>query len=243
MPKTMAQTLVSEERLALARRRLLAKLRRRGPAPGTLPDMASIRDFISLTGEFAAEASRVLGLDAESVAEVKARLLRSALPAFLSHWRGDRERASDLLVDAWRSNFQVPVGPAPRELLGLWDVAVSQELTADARSFSGPLVIEMLVSCLSLSQDELGRMLGVTGETVRRWKKGAVGIPESRLAELTAAESALNRLLRMFRPERLSQVIRRKADLFEGKRALDWILDGRMAEVADRYESALAFQA
>jgi hypothetical protein len=86
-------------------------------------------------------------------------------------------------------------------------------------------------------------MLGVSGETVRRWKAGATGIPLSHAAELTAAESALNRLMRMFRPARLPLAIRRNADLFGGKRALDWILDGRIAEVADRYEAALAYQA
>jgi transcriptional regulator with XRE-family HTH domain len=96
---------------------------------------------------------------------------------------------------------------------------------------------------LGLSQDELGRMLGVTGESVRRWKTGATAIPLSRLAEITAAESALNRLLQVFRPQRLPVAIRRQAELFGSKRALDWILDGRIAEVADRYELSLAYQA
>jgi transcriptional regulator with XRE-family HTH domain len=106
----------------------------------------------------------------------------------------------------------------------------------------GRLVIERLMGGLSLSQDQLGRMLGVSGETVRRWKTGATGIPLSQVAELTAAESALDRLLRIFRPERLPLAIRRRAELFGGRRALDWILDGRIAEVADRYEAGLAYQ-
>jgi transcriptional regulator with XRE-family HTH domain len=96
---------------------------------------------------------------------------------------------------------------------------------------------------LSLSQDELGRMLGVSGETIRRWKTGGTPVPEPRLAKLTAAEGAMNRLLQIFRPERLPLAIRRPAELFRGKQALDWILDGRIAEVADRYELSLAYQA
>jgi len=113
---------------------------------------------------------------------------------------------------------------------------------AEAGVSLGRPAIKRLMGCLSLSQDQLGRMLGVSGETVRRWKTGATGIPLSQVAELTAAESALHRLLQIFRPERLALAIRRKAELFEGRRALDWILDGRIAEVADRYEMSFAFQ-
>ena len=60
---------------------------------------------------------------------------------------------------------------------------------------------------------------------------------------MTAAGAALGRLEAMFRPERLSQVVRRKAGLFEGESALDWILRGRIAAAAGRYETALAYQA
>jgi len=49
-------------------------------------------------------------------------------------------------------------------------------------------------------------------------------------------------MLEIFRPERLFQVVRRKADLFDGESALEWILRGRVAEVADRYELALSYQ-
>jgi hypothetical protein len=36
--------------------------------------------------------------------------------------------------------------------------------------------------------------------------------------------------------------IRRPAELFDGETALAWILRGRIAEVADRYETALLYQ-
>ena len=117
-----------------------------------------------------------------------------------------------------------------------------EAVVAGTEDSLGRGAIERLMGSLSLSQDQMGRMLGVSGETIRRWKAGATGIPLSRVAELTAAEAALNRLLRIFRPERLPLAIRRKADLFGGKAALDWILDGRIAEVADRYELSLVYQ-
>ncbi|MEK7408194.1 MAG: hypothetical protein AAB225_24250 [Acidobacteriota bacterium] len=88
----------------------------------------------------------------------------------------------------------------------------------------------------------MGRMFGVAGETVRRWLRGASRVPDSRLAEMESAAAALNRLLEIFQPDRLRQVIRRPAEVFGGERALDWILRGRIGEVAERYEAALAYQ-
>ena len=61
--------------------------------------------------------------------------------------------------------------------------------------------------------------------------------------KLQAASAALSRLPAIFPPERLPQVIRREAELFDGKPAVDWIVRGRIADVAERYESALAYQA
>ena len=99
-----------------------------------------------------------------------------------------------------------------------------------------------LAGALDLSFDELGQMLGVRGETARRWERGLGSIPTDRLADLTTAEAALDRLLGLFRPERLPVAIRRPAELFGGESALDWILRGRIQDVADGYERALSYQ-
>jgi hypothetical protein len=53
---------------------------------------------------------------------------------------------------------------------------------------------------------------------------------------------ALDRLLALFQPARLPLAIRRPAELFDGERALDWILRGRIGEAAGRYEIALSYQ-
>jgi hypothetical protein len=86
-------------------------------------------------------------------------------------------------------------------------------------------------------------MIGASARDIRRWESDPHSIPTDRLATLGAAEEALDRLLEMFLPERLPQVIRRKAALFEERPALDWILEGRIGEVATRYDLALTFQA
>ena len=96
---------------------------------------------------------------------------------------------------------------------------------------------------LGLSQDEMGRIFRVSGETVRRWERGQNEVPAARRSELVAADASLVRLLGLLRADRLPQVIRRSADLFDGESALDWILRRHITQVADRYEASLAYQA
>ena len=102
-------------------------------------------------------------------------------------------------------------------------------------------ILQQLRKCFDLSQEDLGTMFGVTGEVLTSWENGTVEVPETALAKLISADSALDRMLWFFRPDRLPQVIRRRADAFDGERALDWILDGRIAEVSDRYYNGLAY--
>jgi DNA-binding transcriptional regulator YiaG len=128
-----------------------------------------------------------------------------------------------------------------RLLSQVYDTA-SRLLLARRHDLEARLALDRLMLRLSLSQDEAARMLGVSGETVRRWQRGAVKIPLSRAAQLLSMGEALQRLLALFQPARLPLTIRRQAELFDGERALDWILRGRIAEVAGRYEIALAYQ-
>lgn len=105
----------------------------------------------------------------------------------------------------------------------------------------GCAILRALRKNLDLSREDLGTMFGVGGETAGAWAEGAQEIPETTFAKMVAAETALDRMLWLFRPERLPQVIRRRAEAFDGERALDWILDGRIAEVAERYDSGLSY--
>lgn len=128
------------------------------------------------------------------------------------------------------------------ECLVLFNTAVSEHLRLKSRGAEGRRILRRLMSTLDLSRDQAGRILDVTGETVRRWERAMVEIPAQQTATLTAADAALSRLLELLLPERLPLAIRRPAEAFGGERALDWILRGRIAEVADRYDRALMYQ-
>jgi DNA-binding transcriptional regulator YiaG len=104
------------------------------------------------------------------------------------------------------------------------------------------VIIRRLMAHLQLSYDEVGRMIGATGETVRRWEQGRHAPPLDKQSSLTAADAALSRLLRLIKADALPAVIRRPAEIFENDRALDWILRGRIVDVADRYERELRYQ-
>lgn len=131
---------------------------------------------------------------------------------------------------------------ADPEWLVTFHLAIEQMVVADLGAGRVRVALRSLMVHLALSQDDVGRMFNVAGETVRRWERGQSGIPTAREAEMLAAEAALRRLLDLFRPERLAAATRRPAELFEGDTAYEWILRGRIAEVADRYENALSYQ-
>lgn len=128
----------------------------------------------------------------------------------------------------------LPPNELPREPL---------ERARAADSPIGPSTIDQLAKPLDLSYDQLGQMLGVSGETVRRWQVGKIAVPAERRAQLAAFVAALGRLTALIKPERLAEAVRRPAGLFDGDRALDWILRGKLPEVVDRYELALLYQA
>ncbi len=105
----------------------------------------------------------------------------------------------------------------------------------------GLVMLERIQRHLDLSREDLGAMLGLTGDSVRAWETRSEEMPDVVLGKINAAHAALDQLLGVFLPERLPQVIRRRAAAFDGERALDWILDGRISEVADKYDSGLAY--
>ncbi len=160
----------------------------------------------------------------EQILEVRAK---SAVPTFKKRIHalgGDSvERAR-----VWLINCQLAV---QERLVG--------ELTEDRSSAT----IRRLMTTLRLSHDEVGRMFRVNGETVRRWEKKLVRITLDKAAALKSADAALARLTGILLPDALPSAIRRPAELFGGRRALDWILEGRIPEVVERYELALTYQA
>jgi DNA-binding transcriptional regulator YiaG len=128
------------------------------------------------------------------------------------------------------------------ELAQVFPLVVFEEAASAGKATSGRDILRRMSACLGLSFENVGRILNVPGETVRRWERGISRIPSDALATLEIVDSALTRLTRLFLPQRLPEVLRRKAELFDGSRALDWILQGRIADVVDRYEQALRYQ-
>lgn len=154
------------------------------------------------------------------------------------------------VVDDLSSAPTAAIGEVEREgageLLGAlstWLTAVSRYARRRRHAAEAREIIHRLMGGLDLSRAELGRVFDVSGETVRRWERGMVQVPTEKMATLTRADAALSRLLELFEPDRLPLVTRRPAELFGGESALDWMLRGRLVEVADRYERLLAYQA
>jgi len=129
-----------------------------------------------------------------------------------------------------------------REFLLVFTVAVAEKLRTDQAESQARQAIRQLLARLELSNEDLGHLLGVSVEIVDQWESGRSSIPADTRAVLARADSAVVRLLTIFRPERLPQVIRQNVELFRGQSAYQWILQGRIQEVADLYEVAFAYQ-
>ena len=202
--------------------------------------------FMSLVGKHIRRLNCAFQVPLPRAALVEAGVLQNSFPAYALLQQRDITRASRWVVHTWEDYAGeaglLPAGQDERSMLD-YDLAVYEFLSATERGNEGRRILRRLVTCLGLGQDEVGRVFAVSGETIRRWDRGRVRIPHARMAELVSCDAALERLEALFLPDRLAQVIRRRADLFQGERALDLILRGRIGEVAERYEAALAYQA
>jgi len=246
------------------RRRIEAVARRlAGPE---VPDPGTVREVVLELDRCLAELGEAAKLAPELAPLVRLSVLQAAFPVLLGYRHGAPDLAWHLLLTEWervvdtlrargwgtevrepRYHYGSPLEPiadpaADQELLVLFNLAVFEVLRGVQEQGRGREAARRLMARLSLSYDQLGRAFGVSGETVRRWERGSHPIPDERLADLARAAAALGRLEAMFRPERLAQVVRRKAGLFDGEAALDWILRGRIVLAADRYETALVYQ-
>lgn len=202
--------------------------------------------FMTMVGRHVRHLNLAFQVPPPQAEMVEAGVLQNSFPAFLLLQRREPGRASQWVVHTWQDYAveaeRLPEDPDKHAVLD-YDRAVFEYLSAADRETEGRRILGRLMSRLGIGQDEAGRMFGVSGETIRRWERGQIRIPHARMAELVSFDAALVRLESLFLSERLPQVIRRRADLFENERALDLILRGRIAQVAERYETALAYQA
>ncbi len=178
--------------------------------------------------------------------QARASLLHSWIDqslVFEPSWKHLYEFRNRLVHDQFKpAALRLHGSDLDREFLLVFSVAVAEKLSADQAEAQARQALRQLLGRLELSVKDLGRLLGVSVDTVNRWESSGAVIPAEARTTLSRANSALSRLLTIFRPERLPEVIRQKAELFKGKSAYDWILEGRIREVADLYEAAFAYQ-
>ncbi|MBI3698629.1 MAG: hypothetical protein HY238_27795 [Acidobacteria bacterium] len=209
-----------------------------------MEDLKAVRAWTQRIAGYIDRWSREHGVDARQAAWLRQGVLENAFPALLLVRRGEERAALRWvrnMLNLWISKSGAAPDQEP-ELLHTFRLAIAELGAAESNGSQARVALRKLMVHLGFSQDELGRMFGVAGETIRRWERGVNQVPAKHQAELVSADAAVERLLQLFRPQQLPQVIRRKAELFEGERALDWILRGRIADVADRYEAALTYQ-
>jgi DNA-binding transcriptional regulator YdaS (Cro superfamily) len=103
--------------------------------------------------------------------------------------------------------------------------------------------LQTLLNSLGLRHFEAAEILGVTTDTISHWETGSAAIPAKKVSEILSAKANARRLQTLLRPEVLPAAVRRPADIFAGESALQWILRGRIADVVDRYEDSLRYQA
>lgn len=234
------------------------------------PSLQNARRFVEWIDSSVHRLNETAGFDVATSRLVWRVVLQSAFQACVFTSRGHQEQARIWLVHewidhslifepawqdlaGWRSDLvQSLLAPSatrikPREedaeLSDLFNTAVAERLSMDATDWQGRQAIRELMARLGLSNENLSAMFGVPSATIADWEAGRKRIPRARLSRILSAASALHRMLGVFRPERLPEVIRRKAELFGGDSALDWILRGRIDEVANRYDAAFAYQA
>lgn len=235
------------------------------------PDLGAIRELVQELNDCVAALNAAAGIAEDRAALVRTVVVQGAFRTLLL-LQEDIEAASRFLIDEWRrtaealagletiyslqgsvsslswSEVREPSASRPTwaehglETLALYNTAVFEVLRSTENQLRGRDSVRRLMAQLALSYDQLGRAFGVSGETLRRWERGSHEIPAERMASLVEANGALKRLLAIFKPERLAHVLRRKAALFADESALDWILRGRISEVADRYDVAFVYQ-
>lgn len=225
------------------------------------PNLEGMRAFVCLLDDCLGELGQARQWPEGVAGAMRFIVLQSGFPALAWCLRGELQAAASWMARIWQSHAaafglieDAPAPPVPvaatlrvdehdPEYLAVYNLAVAELMAARFRDAQVRLTLRRLMAYLGLSPEELGRLVAVSGDTVRAWERGRSAVPDDLFTELVLADASLSRMLELIRPDRLAQVVRRKADLFDGEQALDWILRGQMAQVAERYDAALAYQA
>ena len=104
------------------------------------------------------------------------------------------------------------------------------------------IVLEVWSVLLRITLEEAGQILGVSAGTIESWLNNQLPIPPEFLGRIKSTDASLSRVQDLIKKASLADVIRRPAEVFGGQTALDWILAGRIKDVADAYDEGLYFQ-
>ena len=99
-----------------------------------------------------------------------------------------------------------------------------------------------LMEALDIGEPDLAGTIGVPVSKLQDVLVGRRPLSSAAEQRLRRAHNSLSRLLRIFRRDRVADVVRRPAELFGGSTALDLILSGRFDEVVELYDHALTYQ-
>lgn len=219
--------------------------------------LPTIRVFLESVDDSLQTWVAATSADNATRAGMRVLALRNSFLVFVSAWNQSVPATATALLSAWveaaqnvnvrvpgvRIRHEVPHLVMPSlDAIVAFETGVVEFICSVISSIGVAGIIRRLLAHLRVSYDEMGRMVGATGETIRRWEQGQHAPPLEKQAVLTTADAALSRLLTMFKADALPEVIRRQAEIFDNERALDWILRGRIVEVVDRYERELSFQ-
>jgi hypothetical protein len=225
------------------------------------PDLDSSLRFLRLAERCVMDMNEAARLSGSSALVTRLGVLQSALPAFAACAAGNVRAAVDWISTEWHRYAEL-AGAMPEafttespaidgldddkwmsaEAFAMFNLAVSEHIAQVNPRSAARQAIDHLRVYLDLDFDALGTICGVSGEVIRQYAEGAGPLPPSARTVIVKADSQASRLIKMFRPERLADVIRRPARSFGNRRALDWILEGRIEEVADEYDRRFRYQ-
>lgn len=233
------------------------------PSPGEFR-LDQVSEFVQALAVWIDDLSTWSGLEEQDRFILREALLLSCFPVLVLYRRSDLDGATRYLVEEWTSvgsHLGLPVAAygskqqptltvaadehssqSQSRWLAAYTAAVVQQIHEGKVVSDCERTIDKLLSSLILSYSQVGKILGASAETVHAWQSGTAEIPSDKRATLVVVGDCVSRLLSTFDAQRLPYVVRRPADLFEGGTALDWILEGRIREVVDRYDLLLRYQ-
>lgn len=99
-----------------------------------------------------------------------------------------------------------------------------------------PTLLDPIADTFELSETELGRLFGVSGQAVGQWRER--GVPSNRMAKVATVAAIADLLRHRLKPERIPGIARRPADAYGGVSMLELIERDRQDELQAEVRSS-----